>query len=101
MIRHTVAFTLRHAAGSAEEAAFLRDARILATIPGVQHFEQLRQVSTESDYRYAFSMEFVDDAAYAKYNAHPDHQSFVAGRWTGEVKDFQELDYVQLEASKT
>ena len=28
MIRHTVVFSLKHAAGSAEEGAFLRDARV-------------------------------------------------------------------------
>ena len=48
MIRHTVVFTLKHAAGSAEEGAFLRDARVLAAIPGVEKFEQLRQVSPKN-----------------------------------------------------
>ncbi len=36
MIRHTVVFRLKHAAGSPAEAAFLEDALILAAIPGVE-----------------------------------------------------------------
>ena len=96
MIRHTVAFSLKHAAGSPEEAAFLRDALILAAIPGVEKFEQMRQVSPKADYAFGFSMEFADQAAYDVYNAHPDHVGFVRDRWVPEVLGFQELDYVAL-----
>jgi hypothetical protein len=96
MIRHTVAFSLRHQLGSPEEAAFLTAARALATIPGVQRFEQLRQVSQKSSFQFSFSMEFADQQAYQAYNAHPLHESFVAERWVQEVADFQELDYVPL-----
>ena len=96
MIRHTVAFSLRHEHGSVQEARFLADARCLASIPGVDQFEQLLQVSSKSTFRFAFSMEFSDAAAYEAYNAHPLHQSFVAERWVSEVADFQELDYVPL-----
>jgi len=63
MIRHTVAFRLRHAAGSAEEAAFLADALRLNEIPGVQNFERLKQVSDKSEFAFGFSMEFADLAA--------------------------------------
>ena len=96
MIRHTVVFTLKHAAGSAEEAAFLADARVLATIPGVEKFEQLRQVSPKTDYAFGFSMEFADEAAYAGYSAHPDHVGFVRDRWVPEVERFMEIDYVAV-----
>lgn len=96
MIRHTVAFSLKHAAGSPEEAAFLRDALTLAAIPGVENFEQMRQVSPKADYAFGFSMEFADQAAYDAYNAHPDHVGFVRDRWVPEVLRFQELDYVAL-----
>ncbi|TJW21180.1 MAG: Dabb family protein, partial [Mesorhizobium sp.] len=65
MIRHTVVFRLKHKDSSAEEAKFLVDAKILAAIPGVEKFEQLRQVSPKNDYRFGFSMEFADHAAYA------------------------------------
>jgi hypothetical protein len=96
MIRHTVVFTLKHAAGSAEEGAFLRDAKVLAAIPGVEQFEQLRQVSPKNDYAFGFSMEFADQAAYTGYNDHPDHVAFVRDRWIPEVARFLEIDYTAL-----
>ena len=94
MIRHTVVFTLKHSAGSNEEQAFLRNARILADIPGVEKFEQLRQVSPKNDYAFGFSMEFADQAAYSAYDGHPDHVAFVRDRWVPEVAKFLEIDYV-------
>tara|TARA_R110002020_G_scaffold475790_1_gene712327 strand:+ start:4564 stop:4854 length:291 start_codon:yes stop_codon:yes gene_type:complete len=96
MIRHTVVFSLKHAAGSAAEAAFLRDARVLASIPGVENFEQLRQVSPKTDFAFGFLMTFSDAAAYQAYNAHPDHVAFVADRWVPEVERFMEIDYQAL-----
>ena len=96
MIRHTVVFRLKHEAGSAAEQAFLKSANVLATIPGVMAFEKLRQVSPKNDYRFGFSMEFADQAAYAGYNDHPDHVAFVRDRWIPEVADFMEVDYVPL-----
>lgn len=96
MIRHTVVFTLVHAAGSAEEASFLEAARVLDAIPGVERFEQLRQVSPKNAYAFGFSMEFADQAAYTAYNEHPDHVAFVAERWVPEVTDFLEIDYTAL-----
>ncbi|KKC34760.1 Dabb family protein [Devosia psychrophila] len=96
MIRHTVVFTLKHAAGSAEEGAFLRDAKVLAAIPGVEKFEQLRQVSPKTDYAFGFSMEFADQAAYSGYNEHSDHVAFVRDRWVPEVAKFMEIDYVAI-----
>ena len=96
MIRHTVVFNLKHAPGSAEEGAFLRDARVLAAIPGVETFEPLRQISPKNDYAFGFSMEFADQAAYSGYNEHPDHVAFVRDRWVPEVVRFLEIDYVPL-----
>ena len=97
MIRHTVVFRLAHDPGSAEETAFLADAaRILTGIPGVERYEQLRQVSPKNDFTFGFSMEFADQAAYDAYNQHPDHVAFVAERWTAEVEDFLEIDYTAL-----
>ncbi len=93
MIRHTVVFTLRHALGSSEELAFLERAKILKSIPGVERFEKLRQVSPKNSYDFGFSMEFADKAAYSGYNEHPDHVAFVRDRWIPEVKDFLEIDY--------
>ena len=96
MIRHTVAFTLKHAAGSDEEGAFLRDANVLAAIPGVEKFEQLNQVSPKNDYSFGFSMEFADQAAYSVYNEHPLHVAFVRDRWVPEVSKFLEIDYTLI-----
>ena len=96
MIRHTVVFTLKQAPGSAEEKSFLEAGKILASIPGVEKFEQLRQTSKKNDYDFGFSMEFKDGQAYAAYNDHPDHTAFVQGRWIPEVATFMEIDYEPL-----
>jgi heme-degrading monooxygenase HmoA len=92
-LRHTVAFTLVHEEGSAEERDFLEAAEHLATIPGVEAFELLAEVSPKNDYRYGISMEFADRSAYERYNEHPDHVRFVQERWVSEVSEFLELDY--------
>jgi hypothetical protein len=97
MIRHTVIFTLKHAHGSLMEKAFLRDAKLaLEKIPGVEKFEQLRQVSPKNDYRFGFSMEFADRKAYEAYDRHPKHVGFVQDRWNREVEKFLEIDYEKL-----
>ena len=96
MIRHTVVFTLKHPPGSAEEKKFLADAQVLAKIPTVRNFEQLRQVSRKNDYKFGFSMEFDDQAGYDTYDRHPDHVAFVNDRWKKEVIDFLEIDYTRL-----
>jgi len=98
MIRHTVAFRLRHPAGSTEEREFLDVAAALAAIPGVERFEQLDQVSPKNSFTFGFSMEFADQSAYDVYNTHPTHVAFVRDRWVPEVEDFLELDYVPLGA---
>jgi hypothetical protein len=96
MIRHTVVFNLKHAKGSAEEKKFLADALVLTKIPGVETFEQLRQVSPKNTFSFGFSMEFNDQAAYDAYNVHPLHVAFVRDRWVPEVSDFMEIDYVKI-----
>jgi hypothetical protein len=96
MIRHTVVFNLKHGKGSAEEKKFLEDALVLTDIPGVNAFEQLRQVSPKNDYSFGFSMEFDDQTAYDIYNTHPLHVAFVRDRWVPEVSEFMEIDYVRI-----
>ena len=95
-IRHTVSFTLNHASGSAEEADFLATAATLATIPGVEAFEVVREVSPKNAFAFGISMEFADQAAYTSYNEHPAHVAFVQERWLPEVADFLEVDYEAL-----
>ena len=92
-IRHTVAFTLAHAEGSAGERDFLEAAERLAAVPCVEAFELLAEVSPKNGYRFGISMEFADQAAYDGYNEHPDHLRFVQERWLSEASDFLELDY--------
>ncbi|MCY0094906.1 Dabb family protein [Hoeflea ulvae] len=97
MIRHTVAFRLKHPAGSELERLFLADGRrILGAIAGVRNFEALQQVSAKNDFGYGFSMEFDGQAEYQAYNDHPEHVAFVRDRWIPEVEDFLEIDYVPL-----
>ncbi|MBY5817435.1 Dabb family protein [Rhizobium leguminosarum] len=96
MIRHTVAFRLKHETGSAAETSFLADALVLANIPSVRNFEQLRQTSPKNDFTFGFSMEFDDQAGYDTYNLHPLHVAFVRDRWVPEVADFLEIDYTRL-----
>ena len=92
-IRHTVAFTLAHQEGSAEERDFLEAAERLAAIPGVEAFELLAEVSPKNGYRFGLSMVFADRAAYEAYDEHPAHVAFVTERWIPEVADFLEIDY--------
>ena len=95
-IRHSVVFALRHAEGSAEEADFLDAIAGLETIPGVEAFELMREVSPKNDYRFGLTMEFADPSAYTAYNEHPDHVAFVRDRWDAEVTDFLEIDTTAL-----
>jgi quinol monooxygenase YgiN len=94
MIRHTVAFRLKHDPGSSAERDFLQAACELAKIKGVEKFECLRQTSRKNNFTFGLSMEFVDEAAYAFYSEHPAHTAFVRERWIPEVAEFMELDYV-------
>ena len=94
-IQHTVVFRLVHAGGSPAEAEFLDTARAtLPAIPGVTDFVVNRQVSAKSDLAWQFSMVFADAEAYAAYDGHPAHRTFVATRWASEVAEFQEYDFV-------
>jgi heme-degrading monooxygenase HmoA len=97
MIRHTVVFNLKHATGSLQEKAFLRDAKAaLEEIPGVENFEVLRQTNGAADYRFALTMEFADQSAHEGYDKHPRRAKFLTDRWEREVSRFLEVDYEPL-----
>ena len=96
MIRHTVAFRLKHAAGSFAERDFLAATRRLGDIEGVTQFECLRQIGKKNDFHFGLSMVFASKQAYADYDAHVDHVAFVKSRWIPEVAEFLEIDYVPL-----
>lgn len=96
MIRHTVAFTLRHPSGSAEESTFMDAAQKLSSIAGVTKFEILRQVSPKCDYTFGISMEFASQAELDTYTTHPLHTEFVEKHWIPSVSEFQEIDYLPI-----
>lgn len=96
MIRHTVVFTLKHPTGSAEESAFMDEAKKLISIPGVTQFEILRQVSPKCDHTFGISMEFANQSELAAYASHPLHTGFVENIWIPNVSDFQEIDYMSF-----
>lgn len=97
MIRHTVVFKLKHPKGSEEERQFLIAAQKLSSIPRVNNFECLRQVSDKNDFDFGLSMQFDNEQHYNEYSSHPDHVSFVTNRWLKEVQNFLEIDYQPLE----
>jgi hypothetical protein len=93
-IQHMVIFVLKHDKGSAAEAKFLADARMILTkIPVVKEFRVLDQVSVKNDYHFGFSMVFANQAEYDTYSNHPDHVAFVENRWKKEVTRFLEIDF--------
>jgi heme-degrading monooxygenase HmoA len=93
MIQHTVVFKLKYPKGSAEEKTFLEAANKLSTLPGVQNFECLRQISKKNNFDYGLSMVFNGTKEYDAYNNHSDHIAFVETFWLRDVVDFMEIDY--------
>ncbi len=93
MIRHTVVFRLKHFKDSSEEKKFLEAMKKLSSIPGVNKFELLRQVSSKNNYDFGLSMEFGSSIEYEAYNRHPNHTSFVETYWLNEVSGFLEIDF--------
>ncbi len=93
MIRHTVTFKLKHPTGSTEEENFLKAAKKLSTLPTVQKFQCLKEISTKNNFDFGLSMEFENMAAYEAYNSDPLHTEFVTKNWIPEVLDFIEIDF--------
>ena len=96
MIIHTVAFKLKYPSGSVEEQDFFEAARKLASIPGVQKFTSLKQISAKNKFDFGLSMEFDSQTQYDAYSAHPDHTRFIQQYWLKDVTDFMEIDYEPL-----
>ena len=93
MIRHTVAFKLKHESGSSEEHLFLEAVRKLSNLPTVQKFECMKEIGKKNNFDFGVSMEFQDMADYKAYNIHPAHFDFVNKIWIPEVIDFIEIDF--------
>ncbi len=96
MIRHTVVLKFKQSIGAASQARFFEEAKKLANIQGVEHFECLKQVSDKNKYEYGLSMEFASAELYNNYSNHPDHTRFVQEFWLNNVEDFLEIDYELL-----
>ncbi|RSK29380.1 Dabb family protein [Bacillus sp. HMF5848] len=87
-------FSLKYDLDAPETSKFLEDGKeILSSIPTVENFEVVYQISPKTDFNFGFSMEFTDKAAYEAYNNHPMHIHFVKERWEKEVERFQEIDF--------
>ena len=97
MIRHSVVFKLRHLSHSEEEKNFLQEARKLSSIPGVTHFECLKQTGKKNKFDFAIFMTFGDNRIYEAYTNHEDHIRFVEQHCMNSVEDFMELDYEPLD----
>jgi quinol monooxygenase YgiN len=84
MIRHAALFRLKHAAGSAAEADFLKALDGLRAIPGVGAFGIAREISPGNPFAFAVSMTFADQAAYDAYNTRstrPSSRAAGSRRW--------------------
>ena len=95
-IHHAVFFKLKYPVESKSEHKFLAAAKNLATIPGVEKFECLKQISKKNGFEFGLSMEFANQQLYDSYINHPDHVAFVQEHWLKEVEDFLEIDYVVM-----
>ena len=93
MIRHTVAFKLKHESGSIEEESFLEAVKKLSNLPTVQKFECLKEIGKKNNFDFGVSMEFNNMNDYEAYNNHSDHIDFVNKIWIPEVLDFIEIDF--------
>lgn len=96
MIRHTVVFKFKPSVDSVAAQNFFMAAKQLATIPGVQNFESLRQISKKNNYDFGLSMEFANQELYDQYNKHPLHTQFIQQYWLPSIAEFMEIDYEPL-----
>lgn len=99
MIIHTVTFRTKHQSGSEEESGFIEAGMALGNLSMVNNFQCYKQVGTKNDFDFGFSMEFGSQKDYEAYNRHPEHVRFVEAKWTSEIEDFIEIDYVKYAAT--
>ncbi len=98
MIRHTVVFKLKPLKDSSALKYFFDAVSKLASIPGVENFECLKQTSKKNDFEFGISMEFANKQLYDEYNIHPLHVAFIREYWLKYVDRFLEIDYEQLKS---
>ncbi len=97
MIRHSVIFKLKPQLSTEEKQTFFDAVEKLASIPDVQKFEILKQISPKNKFEYGISMEFDTQKQYDIYSKHTAHQSFIQNFWIKSVENFLEIDYVNYE----
>ncbi|MEI7026641.1 Dabb family protein [Paenibacillus sp. y28] len=94
-VTHTVFFDLLVQPESEEAERFLASSRlILMSIPGVAQFQVLRQISPRNDLPFGFIMKFLNHAAYAAFQSHPEYRHYLREVWQRQVAMFQEIAYV-------
>lgn len=96
MINHSVFFKLIHPAGSEKEQRFLKNAKVLASIPTVKNFNCLQEVSDQNDFAFGLSMQFENESDYEIYKQHSLHTEFVEKYWINEVENFMEVDTISI-----
>lgn len=96
MLRHSVILKLKPSLTSDEKQAFFKAVDSLATLPNVQKFEVLKQISPKNNFEYGISMEFETQEQYDFYTNHPEHEAFVQNYWLKSVDDFLEIDYQKI-----
>ncbi|WP_028524650.1 Dabb family protein [Runella limosa] len=96
MLRHSVILKLKSSLTEYEKQAFFEAVDALASIPYVQKFEVLKQISPKNKFEYGISMEFDSQEHYDTYSNHPQHVAFVENFWMQNVEDFLEIDYVTV-----
>ncbi len=96
MIRHSVILKLKEGLNQELSNAYFNAVHKLASIPDVQQFEVLKQISPKNKFEYGISMEFENQEQYDAYSNHPLHTAFLKDYWIPCVEDFLEIDYTLL-----
>ena len=97
MIKHMVIFCLKYDKSDPSTEKFLSDSKsILGSIPAVEKFKLVKQISPKNKFHFGFSMEFKDKEAYETYIKHQMHVNYVKQLWQKEVTHFLEIDFEDL-----
>jgi len=92
-----VIFCLKYDKSDSRTDKFLSDSKsILGSIPAVEKFKLVKQISPNNKFHFGFSMEFKDKEAYEIYSKHPMHVNYVKQLWQKEVANFLEIDFEDL-----
>ncbi len=93
-IKHLVIFSLKEDIDNEEAQHFLQEGQqMLTSIPVVQDFEVLREISHQNDYQFGFAMEFANKSDFDFYLTHPFHVQFLQTRWKTQVSKFMEMNF--------